>query len=105
MARRPKGAGAEGPAPAPATADAERINLAPADPKARAVAAFAWRRNMGFSRADLAELSGFSESLIRDFEAGTRRGKSPEHRGIDEASWRRYGLACAAIEADLEPLF
>lgn len=100
----PKGAGAGCPDTAPATADAERINPAPADPP-RHTRALAWRKSLDLGRVELAALTGFSVSVIRDFEAGSRRGQKPEHAAIDEASWRRYGLACAALDAGLKPLF
>lgn len=63
-----------------------------------------WRRSRALSREALAELSGFSESVIRGFENGYRRGQKPEHTQIQEAAWRRYGLALAAIDAGLKPL-
>lgn len=93
-----KVAGAGCPDTAPATAAVGRITPAAADPD-RPSRALAWRRSKGLTRADLAQLTGYSPSVIADMEAGARRGKAPQHAAIDEAAWLRYALACAAIEA------
>jgi transcriptional regulator with XRE-family HTH domain len=57
-----------------------------------------WRIAMGFSRRELAQLTGFSESLIADIEVGHYREN--EHP-ISDRAMRRYRLACAAITADV----
>lgn len=50
-----------------------------------------WWRNdlMEMTREQLAGLTGFSVSAIRDFESGTK--------DIDPASRKRYRTACAAV--------
>ncbi len=72
---------------------------------ARHEKARAWRKSKGLTIADLAELTGFSVSVIADMERGSRRGQKPEHATIEETSWLRFGLACAAIDNGLDPLF
>lgn len=59
-----------------------------------------WREAMGYSRATLAELSGYSETAIRQFEAGGASvGGSFEATG--ESAIHRYRLVCAALTARL----
>lgn len=58
-----------------------------------------WRKAIGLTIAQLSERSGFSVSAIHDFEAGQRRATG---NPLDAASWRRYRLACAAIDAGAE---
>lgn len=62
-------------------------------------AARLWREKMGLTREQLSERIGYSTSMIRDFEAGAIRGRNTP---IGEPEWRRYKLACAAIDAGLE---
>ena len=76
-----------------------------AAPMTRHVLLHAWRKSKGLTRRDLAELTGFSESGIVNFERGERRNLPPRQSVISEASWRKLGLACAAIEYGIEPLF
>lgn len=63
-----------------------------------------WRESLGFSRAALSARTGFSASTIQDFEEGQRRGRTANTE-ISKAEWLRYGLACAAFNANLKPLF
>ena len=65
----------------------------------------AWRLSKGLTVAELAELTGFSESTIINFERGERRNMPPQQTVIAETSWRRFGLACAAVEYGTDPLF
>jgi len=57
-----------------------------------------WRRAMGLSRADLARLTGFSESNIADIESGTYRENG---KPISPHTMQRYRLACGALTADV----
>lgn len=59
-----------------------------------------WRENVvRMKRPELAELVGVSVSRIVDIEAGENRTtKQP----IDEATMRRYRLACAAVTLGVE---
>jgi transcriptional regulator with XRE-family HTH domain len=54
-----------------------------------------WREEIvKMSRQEVADLTGMSVSRIADFEAGMNRAtKTP----IDEASMKRYRMACAAV--------
>jgi transcriptional regulator with XRE-family HTH domain len=52
--------------------------------------AYLWRRAMGFSRAKLARLTGFSAGIYRE------NGKP-----IADATMQRYRLACGALTADV----
>ena len=65
-----------------------------------AQSALAWRVRMKLTRKDLARLSGYSASMIQDYEQGRRRGKPEADGAISDAAWLRYALALAAIEAD-----
>lgn len=56
-----------------------------------------WRLSIGLSRRALGELTGFSAGSIATFEAGRQAGGRP----IDAAAFRRYRMACAAIQAGL----
>lgn len=61
-------------------------------------AARRWRESMGLSRAAAAELTGYNETSIREFENGfTTRGKEP----VSERALARYKLACAAVARKL----
>ncbi len=53
-----------------------------------------WREARGLTRNDLAQLTGFSESSIRNFEAGYQN--TPDRPITDEA-WQRYRQACASV--------
>jgi ribosome-binding protein aMBF1 (putative translation factor) len=64
-------------------------------------AALRWRKANGWSRANLALKTGFSASQIQDYEQGSRRGKQGSKAEISADAWRRYRLACAAVQADL----
>lgn len=64
--------------------------------------ALAWRKAKGLTRAALAEMSGFSASQIQDYEEGARRGKTGAAAEIGEGAWKRYRLACAALQANLK---
>lgn len=57
-----------------------------------------WRLQMGLSRAELAEKTGFSASSIQDFEAGVNRTSG---QAITASAWRRYRMACAAVAAEI----
>ncbi|PWB94680.1 helix-turn-helix domain-containing protein [Methylosinus sporium] len=59
-----------------------------------------WRESLKLSRRELAEITGYSESAIQDFEAGFQRGRD-ERAPIGEREMLRYRLACAAIDAGL----
>lgn len=54
-----------------------------------------WRKQRKLSRADLADLIGFSMSAIQDYENGFNRTRGP----ISDAQWLRYRLACTAIQS------
>ena len=54
-----------------------------------------WREANGYTRAHLSALIGYSVSMIRDYESGAVRGTG---KTIGENEWRRYRLACGAIE-------
>lgn len=59
-----------------------------------------WREAMGLSRSALAELSGYSETAIRQFEAGGATvGGAFETTG--DAAFHRYRLVCGALTARL----
>ena len=60
-------------------------------------AAKQWRKRLGLTRSALADLTGFSAGSIATFEAGRKTNGEP----IDPASFQRYKLACAAIQAGL----
>jgi predicted transcriptional regulator len=60
-------------------------------------AARLWRESKGWSRRELAEKIGFSESMIQDYEAGHIRGSGAK---IGKNEWKRYRNACAAVDAD-----
>lgn len=65
--------------------------------------AIAWRERHELTRAELAELTGYSRQTIYWFE----RGQSPPQRGkkkpgkIDDFVWYRFFMACAAVDAQL----
>jgi transcriptional regulator with XRE-family HTH domain len=55
-----------------------------------------WRENvLGLSRRQLADLVGYSETMIKEFEHGRRFDGSP----LSLNALTRYRTACAAIEA------
>ena len=43
--------------------------------------------------------------MVVNREEGARRGKTGTAAEIAADAWRRYALACAAIEADINPAF
>ena len=49
-----------------------------------------WREAKGYSRAQLADLIGYSERMVRSVESGA------------EPLMQRYRLACAAVDAGLK---
>lgn len=58
-----------------------------------------WRERMGISRAQLAERSGYSPSMIQQFEVGEHpQSGNP----ISEAEWLKYRNICAAITARIQ---
>lgn len=57
-----------------------------------------WREACGMTRAQLSELSGYSQTQIQLFERGHTNTGDP----IDAAAWQRYRLICAAIMAGLD---
>lgn len=59
----------------------------------------AWRESQQLTRQALAEQIGYSISVIQDFELGRIRGTG---KPIGENEWKRYRLACAAVDARLE---
>lgn len=59
-----------------------------------------WREAMGYSRSVLAELSGYSETAIRQFEAGGASVGGAFETTADTA-FHRYKLVCAALTARL----
>jgi transcriptional regulator with XRE-family HTH domain len=63
------------------------------------VLALSWRERMGWSRSRLARATGYSESQIRNFEAGYNMGSGEP---IGEREMHRYRLACAALHARLD---
>lgn len=59
-----------------------------------------WRERRGYSRQQLADLTGYSAVSIFWFERGTtptRPGKT-RYKDIAEQVWQRYKLACAAVD-------
>jgi DNA-binding XRE family transcriptional regulator len=60
----------------------------------------AWRLKNGYTRVDLAKLTGFSASTIADLETGIVRGSRV--RPVPMAAQRRYRLCLAAIAHGLE---
>jgi transcriptional regulator with XRE-family HTH domain len=60
--------------------------------------AYLWRKAMGFSRAKLARLTGFSASNIADIETGIYRENG---KPIADTTMQRYRLACGALTADV----
>lgn len=59
-----------------------------------------WRESVAnMSRSEVAELTGFSVSRIADMESGQNRST---HAPIDEATMRRYRMACAAVSLGVE---
>ena len=88
----------------------EDDGLVPIDEPAgneRAEKAKAWRERIGLTQAKLAEASGYSLRSVRNFEDGAQSGYSGglsakgKDRLIPPESWRKYALACAAVEAKL----
>lgn len=57
-----------------------------------------WRKAIGLSRRELAQLTGYSERAIAAYEAGEWQAGKP----VTPASWRTYRLACAALSLDLQ---
>lgn len=57
-----------------------------------------WRVSCGMSRAELSLLTGYSESSIKQMEAG----KNSAGDTVSEDAWQRYRLVCAAAMAGLE---
>ncbi len=55
-------------------------------------------KSMGFSRRELAELTGYGERTIAAFEAGEFAPGKP----VDERTMRTYRLACASISFGVE---
>jgi transcriptional regulator with XRE-family HTH domain len=53
-------------------------------------AARAWREAMNLSRAELAELIGYSPEAVQAFERGHQSNGEP----AGARSWRRYKAAC-----------
>jgi transcriptional regulator with XRE-family HTH domain len=53
----------------------------------------AWRRHMGLTMAELAQLTGYSVESIFLFEAGHNSQGKPHA----PHAWRRYKLACMAV--------
>jgi DNA-binding XRE family transcriptional regulator len=58
-----------------------------------AAAARAWRKRMGLTMAELAQLTGYSPEALFLFEKGHTSSGKPHA----EHSWRRYKLACLAV--------
>jgi hypothetical protein len=56
-----------------------------------------WRLRRKLTAQQLAEMSGYTESMIWKFEAGFQR-PGVEH---SEFVWQRYRLICAGIEAQM----
>ena len=54
-----------------------------------------WRTDHRYTRKQLSELVGFSESAICDFETGLVQGKRT--RPVSAESMRRYRLCLAAV--------
>lgn len=58
----------------------------------------AWRLKRNLTPGQLAELSGYTTSMIYKFEAGcTRPGTA-----VSEWAWQRYRMICAGIEHQLK---
>ena len=53
----------------------------------------AWREKQNLSRAELSELTGYSQGAIFLFE----RGANSEGKAHPPEAWQRYKLACLAI--------
>jgi len=60
--------------------------------------AYLWRRAMGYSRAKLARLTGYSQSAIADIEAGRYRNTG---HPIPAYVMTRYRMMCGAVTANL----
>jgi transcriptional regulator with XRE-family HTH domain len=56
-----------------------------------------WRKAMKLSRRELAELTGYSERAIQNFEQGKRHDGAP----ITAESMRAYKVACGFLTAGL----
>jgi hypothetical protein len=65
--------------------------------QAQAAAAREWRKACGMTVHTLSIISGYSETQIRVYE----RGYNNNGTKINDATWQRYRLACAAINAIL----
>jgi transcriptional regulator with XRE-family HTH domain len=50
----------------------------------------AWREALGLSRAQLAQLTGYSPEAVQAFERGVQSNGSP----AGTHAWRRYKAAC-----------
>lgn len=59
----------------------------------------AWRIRNRYTRKQISELTGFSESSIEDFETGIV--KNNKSRPVNRAAMHRYRLCLAAIAHDL----
>ena len=59
----------------------------------------AWRIENRYTRRQLSELTGFSESSIEDFESGFIQGRRT--RPVGAAAMRRYRLCLAAVAHEL----
>lgn len=62
----------------------------------------AWRKSRGLSQQKLGGLTGYCAATISDFENGVTRDMKT---AIKPAMWRRYRLACAAVDHDLHLTF
>ena len=58
-----------------------------------------WRERNHYTREKMAELTGYSVSMILDIENGCYRGNHA--RPIELGAMTRYRLSCAAIEKGL----
>lgn len=59
----------------------------------------AWREQRGLTRAQLADLTGYTVAAIYKLEAGYRNGGTGEMHS--EWTWQRYRMACAGAEKQL----
>ncbi len=65
-----------------------------------------WRERHNLSRVQLADLVGYTDKAIYWFERGQSppNGKSTSRKAgpIAEWVWRRYMMACAGVDAQLD---
>lgn len=55
-----------------------------------------WRERMGLSRVELARRTGYSHSMIQNFELGFYRANG---KPISDRTMHTYRMACAAVAA------